>query len=283
MKQILVILSLLAFIFSASGQILKGFVLEQGTELPVCYVSIGLINKSGGTYSDNDGKFQFTQTDYDKNDSLKFSCIGYKPVTMPLIELIEKNVKNTLKIYMEKEIFRLKGVEIFPKEYRAKELGNKISNQHICICGSNDVEGGIVIHNKKKLFLDKLTFRLSAECTQMPDSLLLRVNIYNTKNDLPSELILVEPIYLLFTKEIENDKITVSLEKYRIVVTGDFATTIEIIKMFGTGKICYAGWISGNQTVFKYGKQGKWAFPADDKKTKLKIYQSMVISARVEK
>jgi hypothetical protein len=276
----------LIFIFiiiSASGQSLNGLVLERETELPISYVSIGIINKPGGTYSDTDGMFHFKQAEFDRTDSLKFSCIGYKSVSFSLTELIEKYGNESLKIYMEKEVFKLKGVDIFPHEYKVSEIGNKISNRHICICGSNDVEGGIVIRNRKKIFLDKLTFKLSSECSLMPDSVLFRFNIYTINNDLPAELILVEPIYFRLSKELSNDKITVDLEKYRIAVTGDFAATIEIIKSYGTGKICFAGWITGSPTVFKYGKQGKWAYPADDKKTKVKIYQSMVLTARIEK
>jgi hypothetical protein len=283
MKEILLTICLLTFIFNSIGQNLAGVVFEQGTGSPVSYVSIGIINKSGGTYSDVDGKFQFMQNDFDKADSLRFSCIGYKPVTIPMSELLGKSDENEFEVFMEKEIFHLKGVEIYPKEYTSKEIGNKISNQHICICGSNDVEGGIIIRNKKKLFLDKLTFRLSSECTQMPDSVLLRVNFYNTSNDLPSDILLTEPIYLVLTKEIKTDQVIVDIEKYRIAVDGDFAATIEIIKIYGTGKICFAGWISGYPTVLKYGKQGRWAFPADDKRNRLKIYQSIVVSARSEK
>lgn len=283
MKEIQLIICLLTFVLSAIGQNLAGVVTDQGTRLPVSYVSIGIINKSGGTYSDTDGKFQFRHSEYDKNDSLRFSCIGYKPVTIPMSELLGKSHEKAFEVFIEKEIIRLKGVEIFPKEYRSKEIGNKISNQHICICGSNDVEGGIIIRNKKKLFLDKLTFRLSSKCTQMPDSVLLRVNLYNTSNDLPSNILLTEPIYLVLTKEIKTDRVTVDIENYRIIVEGDFAATIEIIKMYGTGKICFAGWISGYPTVLKYGKQGRWSFPADDKRDRLKIYQSIVVSARSEK
>lgn len=133
------------------------------------------------------------------------------------------------------------------------------------------------------MFLDKLTFRLSEKCTQMPDSILFRINVYHSENDLPADILLREPIYYLLKKEHNSDQVTVDLEKYRITVTTDFAVTLEIIKVYGTGKICYAGWVSGNQTVFKNGKQSKWTFPVDDKKRRVKIYQSMSINARVER
>jgi hypothetical protein len=265
-----------------SAQDLKGIVLEKGTDRPVSYVSIGIINKTGGTYSDQVGNFHFAQSDYDKNDSLRFSCIGYKSVTFSLIDLIKEYGEKNMKVYLEKEVFRLKGVNIFPAEYKEKVIGNKLSNRHICICAVDDVEGGIVIRNEKKIFLDNLTFKLTSEGSPLPDSVLIRLNIYTVENDLPAKTILEKPIYFFLTKELKDYEITVDLEKYRIVVTSDFAATIEIIKSFGSGKLCFAGWISGNPTVFKYGKQGKWAYPVDDKKTKLKIYQSMYLGVRVE-
>jgi hypothetical protein len=258
-------------------------VLEKETDIPVSYVSIGIINKTGGTYSDMDGKFHFVQTDNEKSDSLRFSCIGYKSVTFSLTGLIEEYGKKEMKVFLEKEVFTLKGVDIFPAEYTEKVIGNKLSNRHICICAFDDVEGGIVIRNAKKIFLDNVKFKLSSECSPMPDSVILRFNIYAVENGLPAKTILEKPIYFNLTKEFKEYEITVDLEKYRIVVASDFAATIEIIKTYGNGKICFAGWITGNPTVFKYGKQGKWSYPVDDKKTKLKIYQSMYLGVRVDK
>lgn len=283
MKRVATIILLVLSFLSLSGQILQGVVLDKDTEIPISYVSIGIINKEGGTYSDPEGKFQFTLTAYDKNDSLRFSCIGYKSVTFRLSEHIERYGEKSQEVFLEKESIRLQGVEVFPRDYREKEIGNKISNRHICICGFQDREGGILIRNKKTLLLDKLTFNLSSDCSQIPDSVLFRVNIYSLNNDLPSELILTEPVYFMLRKGMQKDKITIDLEKYRIAVHDDFAATLEIINTFGKGKICYAGWISGNPTFFKYGKQGKWAYPVDDKKQKLKIFMSMVFSTRIEK
>ena len=277
-------LMFLSFAFvSVSGQIVQGVVLGKDTEIPVSYVSIGVIGKEGGTYSDPEGKFRFTLTGYDKIDSLKFSCIGYKSITFSLNELIAKYEGDSLKVYLEKEIFALKGVDIFPRKFRVKEIGNKISNRHILICGFQDREGGIVIQNNKTVFLDKLTFNLSSDEIKLPDSVLFRFNIYNIKNDLPAELLLTRPVYFLLKEELKQEKIIVDLEKYGILVTDDFAATLEIIHTYGQGKICFAGWISGNPTIFKYGKQGKWAYPTDDKKQKLKIYMSMILSVRIEK
>jgi hypothetical protein len=283
MKSFSVIILFFICLLPVFAQDLNGVVFEQETDIPVSYVSIGIINKTGGTYSDNEGKFHFVQSEYDKKDSLRFSCIGYKSVTFSLTDLIKEYGEKNMNVYLQKEVFRLKGVDIFPAVFKEKVIGNKLSNRHICICAFDDVEGGIVIRNEKRIFLDNVTFKLSSESSPLPDSVLIRFNIYTVENDLPAKTILEKPIYFFLTKELKDFEILVHLEKYRIVATGDFAATIEIIRSYGNGKICFAGWITGNPTVFKYGKQGKWAYPVDDKKQKLKIYQSIYLGVRVEK
>jgi hypothetical protein len=96
-------------------------------------------------------------------------------------------------------------------------------------------------------------------------------------------LIISEPIYFMLLKELKHESVTLDISKYGIHIESDFAATIEIIKKYRSGSVCFAGWISGNPTIKKFGKQGKWGFPVDDKRKKIKIYQSLVISASSEK
>ena len=283
MKRSFLILLYLTYLIPAFGQIITGIVLDKDGEIPLSYVSIGIINKTEGTYSDESGKFIITVSTIEATDSLRFSSIGYRPVSFSMNEIKEKYIQKELKVLMVKEIIRLSGVSIFPHEFKKKILGNKISNRHICICGSNEMESGIIIKNKDKLYLDKISFSFSSDCSKMPDSALIRINIYNTKQHLPSELILHQPIIVLLSKELKNEEIKIDIEKYKVTVEGEFAATVEILKEYGNGRLCFAGWVTGNPSIYKYGKQGKWAYPADDKRENFKIFQAMTISARVEK
>lgn len=262
------------------SQAIIGIVLDKESGQPISYSSIGLIGKNGGVYADYDGRFNFNISDYDKSDSLRFSCVGYTSVAYSLSQLM--NITD-LKVFLDKKVTELKEVFVTPRKYKTVELGNKISNKHICICGYNDYENGIVITNNKKIFLDKLTFKISSVCSVIPDSILIRVNIYNTKNSFPDKLLIDNPIYFMLSKELKNYIISLNLVDYGIIINSDFAVTIEVIKKFGNGKICFAGWISGSQTISKSGKQGVWLIPTDSKKKKLKIFQSMIITARLEK
>jgi len=133
------------------------------------------------------------------------------------------------------------------------------------------------------IYLSLISFSFSSDCSKMPDSALIRINIYNTKQHLPSELILHQPIIVLLSKELKNEEIKIDIAKYKVAVEGEFAATVEILKEYGNGRLCFAGWVTGNPTINKYGKQGKWAYPADDKREKLKIYQALTVSGRVER
>ena len=282
MKGIFSIFTILIFNLSASCQDLKGIVIDQQTMLPISYVSIGIINKPGGCYADNFGKFQFNLSSFGINDSLRLSCIGYKPITYSLNTLIKSYDKKELKVYMNQEIISLKEVSIIQHKYKKRDFGNKFSNRHICISASEEVESGIIVKNAQKIFLNKVSLKLSSNCTPSPDSVLMRINIYNLKNDLPYDLVNTKPIYFLWSKKMDNDKIAIDIEKYGIIVKDDFAATIEIIKKYGNGSLSYAGWISGVPTIYKYGKQGKWSNPKAIESSSRKIYQSMIISVKIE-
>jgi len=92
-----------------------------------------------------------------------------------------------------------------------------------------------------------------------------------------------QAIIVLLSKELKNEEIKIDIAKYKVAVEGEFAATVEILKEYGNGRLCFAGWVTGNPTINKYGKQGKWAYPADDKREKLKIYQALTVSGRVER
>lgn len=262
------------------SQAIIGIVLDKESGQPISYASIGLIGKNGGVYADYDGRFNFNISDYDKSDSLRFSCVGYTSIAYSISQLM--NITD-FKVFLDKKVTELKEVFVIPHKYKTVELGNKISNKHICICGYNDYESGIVINNHNRIFLDKLTFKISSDCSVIPDSILIRVNIYDTKNEFPNKLLIDKPMYFMVSKELKDFIVSLNLLNYRIMVNSDFAVTIEVIKKFGNGYICFAGWISGKQTISKSGKQGVWRIPTDNKKKKLKIFQSMIIKARIEK
>jgi hypothetical protein len=165
-------LFLIGLTYSVLAQTISGCVTDRETKHPISYVSVGLLNKNGGTYADSDGKFVLQIRNIETTDSVRFSCVGYTPATFLVSELLGRDY---VRIYLEKQLTTLREVVVYPRNYETLILGNKHSNQHICICAYYEYESGIVIENNKKIFLDKLTFGLSSKCTPPPDSVLIRV------------------------------------------------------------------------------------------------------------
>lgn len=88
MKYTLITIFLLFPLFSIYAQkIIEGTIIEHGTNMPISYVSIGAPNKDLGTVSNKSGYFRLEAPLQNLNDSLMFSCIGYKSVLIAIKDL----------------------------------------------------------------------------------------------------------------------------------------------------------------------------------------------------
>jgi hypothetical protein len=65
-------------------QTIHGRVLSSKTDSAISYVNIGIVGKNIGTVSDESGKFILKFERIDKDDSLRFSMVGYKSRTVQL-------------------------------------------------------------------------------------------------------------------------------------------------------------------------------------------------------
>ena len=278
------------FFFCATlcAQVIKGDILDKESKKSIPYVSIGIINTSQGTYAYTNGQFEMELAEYKDADSLRFSCIGYKPVTYSVIEFIELYNTGLDTIFLIKKVTELEEVVIEGTRTKPKKMGNKTSNKHIVFGYLKDMEGGIVIKNDKELFLKSVSFRLTMSDGAAPDSAIYRFNIYSLKNNLPDNIILKQPIYFHLKSDQFEGKNVFDLSKYNINVNQNFAATFELIKQYGGGQIFFTGWIDGNPSVFRIGAQGKWVEARSDKKDTgdnngMKLHQYMVIEVLYEK
>src|ERR1700741_3075137 len=84
----------ITFVFFGSvrfyAQILTGQIFDIKTKETIPYVNIGIPGKGVGTVSDNNGNFSFPMDDIYKDDFLKISMIGYKPITLKIQDLKAK-------------------------------------------------------------------------------------------------------------------------------------------------------------------------------------------------
>jgi hypothetical protein len=66
---------------------LHGKVLDKETNLPLAYVSVGVLNKSQGTVADTLGQFTFLIANKNFSDSLQFSIVGYNGLKVAVKDL----------------------------------------------------------------------------------------------------------------------------------------------------------------------------------------------------
>ena len=141
---------------------LKGIVKATNGEI-IPYANIILTGKLGGTYSDEEGKFEINVTTF---DSLTFSSIGYKRITFSVKDL--KSNRN--QIYLSPDISQLQTVTIQAKKTRIKierkEFGyTKVKRRSMISSGIPGTQFATFIMNdfRKEGFIESLLFGITCE------------------------------------------------------------------------------------------------------------------------
>jgi len=93
-RLILVFLFAIFCFTNLHGQIIKGVVKDKISKATVPYVNIAVTGSRQGTVTKYDGTFRFDLSDREKtsSDSLSFSCIGYKKITIAIKKLADSQV-----------------------------------------------------------------------------------------------------------------------------------------------------------------------------------------------
>lgn len=256
---------LLLFVFLTNlvsyAQTISGRVLEADTKKPIFYVNIGILGKNTGTVSDSLGYFSITCKDANKNDTLKFSCIGFKSRNFKPIDLIGKSHNE---ISMEKLIYTLQEVVVKPLSKREiKVMGKTGSSKFMAIgtkCTQPGSEIGVQFKNKEPLRIQKVNLYCSMDCK---DEVLFRINISDGKVDGPDNSLLKKP--MIFRYRFKQGDNFFDLSEYNVEVSKDFFLSYELISLpkgsrgpqFGTS-------IFGSKSLFRYTSQASWSkFPAN--------------------
>jgi hypothetical protein len=247
------------FIFTINGntifgQNISGIVIDEKSNLPVAYVNIGVSGKNTGTVSDVIGRFHLRVDSINADEPVLFTCIGYLPVSIKIEDL--KNTANK-NILMQKKYYELGEVVINPKLYKQQILGVITRSHFLNLTWVNNrlgYECGILMKIKKSAVIKRVNINIS-ECTY--DTIFCRLNIYRTMGEMNFENILTSPIYINLSKDQTNDKISIDLQSYNIVVDGDFLVTLELVKDLGRGHLYFCGSFT-NKTYSRRSSQGKW-------------------------
>jgi len=207
----------------------SGIVISQKDNKPIPYVNVGIINKNIGTVTNDKGYFKLIIPEKFFNDSIGFSCIGFKGKVLPINKLENSETEVILNpiVYTLPEAIvkykkfktKTKGCVLdygIPASYAVDQLGNEI---------------GVMIRLKGKPSVIKDLNIFIADNSCESDTLFFRVNIYRIKDDMPSENILTENI--LVKTVVKRGLLTVNLEKYNLYLDHDFIITIEWLRYFG--------------------------------------------------
>lgn len=240
-------------------KVFKGRIIDKVNKEGIPFVNIGLVGKDIGTVSDENGYFNLRVQEAQASDTIRISCIGYKP-QMFLFSTWEKNLQNQPNIALDELVTEIKPVVIRPK--KTKIVGNKTeSSSMIAGFATNDLgsELGLLVKiPAKPTRIDDFGFYIARS---VYDSLLFRLNIYTYQKGFPQENILKEPIFV--RSAIKKGRITVDLRPYNLTVDTDVLISLEWIKDLSKeygpkDGLHFAATLFGSACYFRKTSQARW-------------------------
>ncbi|MGZ5221737.1 MAG: carboxypeptidase-like regulatory domain-containing protein, partial [Chitinophagaceae bacterium] len=183
------------------SQPVTGKIIDADSKTPVEYVNIGVVGKNRGTVCDKDGSFSLLLDEKFDNETLRFSVVGYHPLSFNVADFKKAYRENIggLIIELAKKTLILKEVFVSPLEFKDKKVGGKGKLGTVIFESNKDTslgsEVGTVIKVKKApAFVRDVNIVFTKNTYD--DSILFRINIYSMNDKLPGENILKEPIYV---------------------------------------------------------------------------------------
>lgn len=236
-------------------QLFEGKVLLKDTKTGIAFVDVGIIGQNIGTVTDQSGNFSINLEKINDNDSIRFSMIGYDSKSFLVRSFKEDSIKT---IYLSPKSYFLTEVKVFYHKTRRIILGSPVNTETLKSgFGENNLgsELGVKINSPGEVKLLDLNLNV-ATCTY--DSVTYRLNIYQTIDGVIYKNILTEPIYVSFTKDKIDHIVTFDLQKYSIVVNGDFLVTLELYRDLGEGRLLFYTQYFTSYTYHKTTSEGKW-------------------------
>lgn len=219
-----IILSVVFFVLihycNAQDKLISGSVKSNIDSTSLGYVSIGVVNKSLGTISREDGSFLLkVNQNVIGNDLINFSLIGYKDNQVSMDQLmLDKGV-----VYLVPYLEGLPEILITKKHVNSYRIGNvDVGKMLFKFYSLNDTsnddqlgrEQGMIFNVENDFVIDKVNFHIG--CNEYND-LKLRLKIYDVKDGKFGEIINKEDI-LFDIKDNEKGMFSLDLERYNLIV-----------------------------------------------------------------
>lgn len=227
------------------------------------YVSIGIINKTIGTVSNENGEFnlEINQNQITDKDSIRFSMIGYESKSFLLKDICDKqNLTITLaeKIEFIPEAVitskrlktKVKGTTHFPVPLYVRLANSELSDQNL----GSAIARSLNINHENTIIEDIRFFMYSNF-----DTTTIRINFYSIKKRKPYKSLLAEGIYTQIIGK-NQDWIHVDLKPYHIVVNDDIIIALEWVGKSQNGSYLFFPLARPSiaSHYYKVGSQNKW-------------------------
>jgi len=265
MKNILFLTTIYCFLtliaHAQSEANISGLVLD-ANGIPLSYVNIGIVGTSTGTISKEDGSYRiFLKTTINKNDTLRFSIIGYKSQSFLL-----KDIKDQQTIILEKAIFELNEVVVRPQLLNQKSIGHfkTKGNRNVNFLISKKPRQNMGAEIGKKFKIKNISTKVQSLRffirSNNFSAAKFRILFYSVKKNMPDKHLTDKDI-IVMVNEKQTGWIDVDLSSYDIFTKKDFIATIQWIDSSTDGKslampIRFP--VFGKKHYYKYGSQAKW-------------------------
>lgn len=244
----------------SNAESVSGQALDQSTQTPLPYASIGVLGRPVGTVADDQGRFTLLIPRQYDADSLRISLVGYRPLTTTVWAFRQRTCSAGTSCpvpLMAAAQTTLREVVVRPTGRAVRRVLGNSSNSKAAsmLFDSNDLgnQVGQLIRIKHPSMLEQVSFHVN-KCTY--DSLFYRVNVYQLgPNGLPDEQrnVLPEAVYVSLTKAQTADRISVDLSRYQLWLEPGqhVAVCLELVRDLGPGKLYLTATMLGGPLFVK--------------------------------
>jgi CarboxypepD_reg-like domain len=208
---------------------LHGRVVEEETQKPLAYASIGIFNKSVGTLTDSLGNFHLMVDKENLLDTLLVSLVGYTSKYYKLNELANNQ---EIIIPLSVKYLSLPEVLISNKTWETEVQGRQSSGKLVQVSIHNNKSAAETIGSEmgmkyktkqKNALLKDFNFYLSSNNFHR---IKFSVNVYSMKDNMPDTLLTREQVIITLAK-YKTGWTKVDLEPYLIQVPAEFIVTVQ--------------------------------------------------------
>ena len=262
----LIFIFLLNFGHATSQEIVINGIVTDSIGNPIKYSSIGILNKTIGTVSNENGTFALRVNKTMKQDTLRISCLGYQSKDL-LIKQILNKTNAPLNVQLKSLINELEEIIVTSKKIKTYNRGKlrtkakakvvfsmpELENKNL----GTEIGRKFKLGNKKVSSLSEFKFFIKENDF---DSVTFRINIYSIKNNKPNKKINTENIIVEVGKNY-SDWVITDLSSYDIKIKQNIIITVEWINHSEKGNKLNLPIIIpsfGSTHYYKFGSQNSW-------------------------